>query len=211
MSPATKARKKSKATAKRETTAGRKRASGHAAAPAREDVDDLADLVRAGSMGATSKAAERFLAKVAPAAVGAGASEDAMAPTFTISITGVSANSQAGAQNAFLAGSDALALVINISVSQDIINAGSHFTAHFQIIEFATNNVKVDQVTANSAFSWGSNFWISRGNNWGPTANDYTTPAKWGLAVGLYTFRATVEVIGLGAFATSQELPFRVR
>jgi hypothetical protein len=54
------------------------------------------------------------------------------------------------------------------------------------------------------------NFWISRGNNWGPVS-DYTTPAKWGLTAGLYAFRATVEVLGIGTFAASQELPFRVR
>lgn len=175
------------------------------------DVTTLARDMRGGSMGATSKAAEKYLAKVAPIALGRGAPKGVTALAFTLSITGVSTNSQAGAQNAFLLNSDALALVINISVSQDIINAGYHFTAHFQIIEFATNNVKVDVPTANSAFSWGTNFWISRGNNWGPTANDYTTPAKWGLVTGLYMFRATVEVLGIGTFSASQELPFRVR
>jgi hypothetical protein len=178
---------------------------------ATDTITTLAGDVRAGSMGATSKAAEKYLAKVAPAVIGVGATKDVAAAAFTLSVTGVSTNSQAGAQNAFLLNTDALALVINISASPDIINAGYHFTAHFQIIEFATNNVKVDVATANSPFSWGPNFWISRGNNWGPTANDYTTPAKWGLAAGLYSFRATVEVLGIGTFAASQELPFRVR
>jgi hypothetical protein len=212
MSPATKTRPKAsrKTKSTKSGKASGKRSTKEAAAPAIE-IADLGDLVRAGSLGATGKAAERFLAKLAPVAVGAGAAQDVMAAGFTLSITGVSSNSQAGAQNAFLLNSDALALVINISASQDIINAGYHFTAHFQIIEFATNNVRVDIATANSPFSWGPNFWISRGNNWGPAPSDYTTPAKWGLTAGLYAFRATVEVLGIGTFAASQELPFRVR
>jgi hypothetical protein len=203
MSPTTKVKKTTKA------AKSAKKAS--ATATITRDVDDLGNYVRAGSLGATSKTAERHLAKVAPSILGAGAPKEAPAAVYTLSVTGVSSNSQAGAQNAFLLSNDALALVINISVSQDIINAGYHFTAHFQIIEFSTNNVKVDVATANSPFSWGPNFWISRGNNWGPTANDYTTPAKWGLAASLDSFRATVEVLGIGTFAASQELPFRVR
>jgi hypothetical protein len=206
MSPATKATKKTKS-AKR--SKGPERRAGTTAAA---DTGGLDELVRGGALGTTAKAAEKQLAKAARPVTGPGPAKGPMlAPAFTLTITGISTNSQAGAQNAFLLNGDALTLVINIAVTQDIINAGHHFTAHFQIIEFATNNVKSDVVTANSAFSWGPNFWISRGNNWGPASSDYTTPAKWGLTAGLYFFRATVEVLGIGAFAASQELPFRVR
>jgi len=211
MSPATTSKTKGRKTGK-SARATSKRSAPKAEPAAIADVTELGDLMRAGSIGATTKAAEKYLAKVAPAVIGAGAAKDLIsALAFTLNITGVSTNSQAGAQNAFLVNTDALALVINISASQDIITAGYHFTAHFQVIEFASNNVKVDVATANSPFSWGPNFWISRGNNWGPNASDYTTPAKWGLPLGLYSFRATVEVLGIGSFGASQELPFRVR
>jgi len=207
MSPATKATKKTKS-ARPSGRGSVKRGSPAATGEA----GDLGYEMRAGALGATAKAAEKQLSKAARRVAGPGAVRGPMlAPGFTLSINSITTNSQAGTQSAFLLNTDALTLVIHISASQDIIDAGYHFTAHFQIIEFATNNVKADVVTANSAFSWGPNFWISRGNNWGPSTSDYTTPAKWGLSAGLYAFRATVEVRGIGTFAASPELPLRVR
>jgi hypothetical protein len=164
----------------------------------------------AGAMGKTLQAAEKFLASLSPEMVKT--REGPQASALTASITSVSTNSQAGAQTAFLLNSDALALVLNISVSQDVINAGLKFNARFQVIEFATNNVKINNAWGNNnPFSWGPSFWISLGNNWGPSPGDYTTPAKWGLSAGLWVFRGFLEIVGAGTFAVSTEHVFRVR
>ena len=133
------------------------------------------------------------------------------APNGTDSIAAMSTNSQAGAQNTFLRSSDALAFVMNISAGQDLVSAGYRFNAYFQVVEFNTNNVVIHRAwNNNNAFSWGTDFWISLGNNWGPPAN-YDTAAKWGLNAGLYMLRGIVEVLGHTAFSVSAELPFRVR
>jgi len=74
----------------------------------------------------------------------------------------------------------------------------------------ATNKVVRQVVNPNQAFSFGQWFWISMGNNWGPTPGDYTTPQKWGLSPGLYYFRGAITVQNTNAFAISPNKWFRV-
>ncbi len=136
-----------------------------------------------------------------------------LAPTSTqtIDITNVRTSSQHGNTSTFLRTWDALTLVINISASQALVNSGRKFDANYQIIDYDTNTVVKNHWRRNTPFSWGTNFWISQGNNWGPERDNYTTPEKWGLGTGLYIFRATVQVQGTGAFSYSKDQVFRVR
>jgi hypothetical protein len=176
---------------------------------------------RAGAHGVTYDEAEQKLTQQLHYMLEMGEQEGmataALAPEFEaqaaggIAVAGVRTASQAGNQNVFLLNADALALVIDITATQALVSSGRRFDANFQIIEFATNNVRVNQAWNSIAFSWGTNFWISQGNNWGPNPSDYTTPAKWGLAAGLYMFRATLAVQGAPDFAVSGEAVFRVR
>lgn len=126
-----------------------------------------------------------------------------------IDITGVGTNSQAGRRNVFRRTSDALAFVINVSASQAIVNSGRRFDADYIIVRVEDNRVARRVRRGNSPFSWGRFFWISQGNTW--DAANYETPAKWGFGNGLYIFRATIQVRGLSAFATSGDWVFRVR
>lgn len=130
---------------------------------------------------------------------------------LSIDIAGIGTSSQAGSQVVFLRNTDALTFVMSLVASQQLVDSGRKFDANFQIIDVLTNTVKRNDWWNNSAFSWGTHFWISKGNNWGPNPSDYDTPAKWGLNAGLYLYRATVEVQGIGAFSFAQEFPFRVR
>jgi hypothetical protein len=177
--------------------------------------------VRAGSFGETFDEAERSLAfeMMAPMDLGIDLEEDDESrvmrdglgiQAITLAISGVRTASQAGTQVAFRRTGDALALVLDIAASQELVNSGRRFDANFQIIDYSTNAVRRSVWTRNSAFSLGTHFWISQGNNWGPAAS-YTTPEKWGLPVGLYALRGTIEVLGIGTFAFSSEHPFRVR
>lgn len=172
------------------------------------------DMQRGGALGVTlDEAAQNLSALIATPAAETLEMADGLeaAPNGTISVAGMSTNSQAGAQNTFLRTSDALAFVMSISAGSDLVSAGYRFNAYFQVVEFNTNNVVIHRAwNNNNAFSWGTDFWISLGNNWGPPAN-YETPAKWGLNVGLYMLRGIVEVVGHPAFNVSAELPFRVR
>lgn len=170
---------------------------------------------RGGSFGATFDDAERALAleRLAPsepAVDGAAAADEVDVQALTVSISGARTSSQAGTQTAFLRTTDALALVLDVVASQDLVSSGRRFDANFQILDYQTNAVRRSVWTRNSAFSWGTHFWISQGNNWGP-AGSYTTPEKWGLPVGVYALRGTIEVLGAGAFAYSVERQFRVR
>jgi hypothetical protein len=166
---------------------------------------------RGGALGATYDEAERLLAVETKLAPGETPETNLPGPGIAIAIAGVRTVSQAGNQNAFLLNTDALTLVIDVSATPDLVNSGAKFDANFEIIEYATNNVKVNNAWNAIPFSWGTDFWISQGNNWGPKPTDYTTPAKWGLAAGIYLYRATVAVEGLNAFAFSTEVSFRVR
>lgn len=129
----------------------------------------------------------------------------------TISITSIRTSSQHGNTLTFLRTWDALAFIITIHASQALVNSGRKFDANYQIIDYDTNTVVKSIWRNDTGFNWGSNFWISQGNNWGPERSNYDTPAKWGFGTGLYIFRATVEVQGTGAFSYSRDHVFRVR
>lgn len=171
---------------------------------------------REGSFGDTQEEADVALAveRLAPSdSVGAddpAAAGEVGVQAITVAITRVRTASQAGTQETFRRTGDALALVLDVAASQDLVDSGLRFDANFQILDYQTNTVRRSVWTRNSAFSWGTHFWISQGNNWGP-ASDYTTPEKWGLPVGVYALRGTIEVLGAGAFAFSAERTFRVR
>ncbi len=76
---------------------------------------------------------------------------------------------------------DALALVMDCVSSDDLLALPRpRFVAEFQIIDSSTDTVLVSR-TLTHDLEWGSSFWISMGNNWGPNSSDYTTPEKWGL------------------------------
>lgn len=174
----------------------------------------LGNVFNGGSLGETFDEAEKLLATSLSSAIEMGEAETArLAPVegMDISISGVQTFSQAGTQTTFLIDTDALALIIYVSATQTLVNSGRKFDANFQIIEFGTNAVKLNQWWRNISFAWGSNFWISQGNNWGPTPNDYSTPRKWGLTNGLYIYRATAEVQGLSPYSFSNEQVFRIR
>ena len=112
--------------------------------------------------------------------------------------------------DSFLLTQDALALVMDVAVSRYLVGLGLRYDSIWQIVSAATNKVVRQVVNPNQAFSFGQWFWISMGNNWGPTPGDYTTPQKWGLAAGLYYFRGAITVQNTNAFAISPNKWFRV-
>lgn len=126
-----------------------------------------------------------------------------------IDITSASTSSQAGERNVFLRSSDALTFVIRIAASDAIVRSGRRFDADYIVVRLRDNRVVRHIRRANMAFSWGRWFWISQGNNW--NSSNYDTPARWGFENGIYVFRATVNVQGASAFATSADWVFRVR
>ena len=76
---------------------------------------------------------------------------------------------------------DALALVMDCFASADLLSLPSPmFDAQFEIINPSTDIVVVNQSWMHSLV-WGQSFWISKGNNWGPSSADYQTPEKWGI------------------------------
>jgi hypothetical protein len=100
----------------------------------------------------------------------------------TLTITGVRTVNQAG-QNSqlFHPFNDALALTLDLQASADLLALPqAAFSAEFQIFDPHQHKVVVS-TSWGSNFNWGPNFWISKGNNWGPPA-DYTTPERWGLS-----------------------------
>ncbi len=122
----------------------------------------------------------------------------------SINISSVrTANNSQGDIDHFRYGQDALAFVIDIAATQDLIDLDLKYDAYFQVIDPRTNRVIKNIVNRDSAFTHGRFFWISRGNNWGPNASNYTTPQKWGLSRGTYIFRAAVSVRDTDAFAVS--------
>lgn len=132
------------------------------------------------------------------------------ATNLSLQISGLrTASNGVGDQPTFRHTADALALTIDVSASADVINLGEQFEATYQIINAQTNKV-VRQFTQTLNFSWGQFFWISSGNNWGPTPADFTTPQKWGIGPGTYYFRAALAVRNANVFAMSARKAFRV-
>jgi hypothetical protein len=129
----------------------------------------------------------------------------------TIRIAGLRTVSQTGTQSQFRMRDDALALFIDIKIAEELIRLEIAIDANFQIVENATNLVRVDSWSRDVKPA-GARCWISQGNHWGPGAHKYSTPARWGLREGLYRFRAVLEVPPLGLFSTGDVVRFfRVR
>jgi hypothetical protein len=114
----------------------------------------------------------------------------------SLTIVGVRTVNQLG-QNAklFEPFSDALSLVMDLRASADLLALPTpSFSAEFQIFDVHLHKVVVSSFWG-SAFNWGPNFWISKGNNWGPPA-DYQTPERWGrswTANSIFGFRGIVK------------------
>ena len=100
----------------------------------------------------------------------------------SLTITRVQAANQTGQDTRlFDPFSDALALVLDLHASADLLALPqAAFSAEFQIFDPHLHKVVVS-TSWGSLFNWGPNFWISKGNNWGPPA-DYQTAQRWGLS-----------------------------
>jgi hypothetical protein len=120
------------------------------------------------------------------------------------------ANQSAGNVDSFRLTQDALSLVMDVTASKYLVALGLKYDSIWQIVSAATNKVVRQVVNPNQPFSFGQFFWISMGNNWGPTAGDYTTPQKWGISVGLHYFRGAITVQNTNTFAISSRKWFRV-
>jgi len=114
----------------------------------------------------------------------------------TLQIVGLRTVNQAG-KNALLFDpfGDALSLTMDLRASADLLALPqAAFTAEFQILDPHLHKVVVSTYFG-STFNWGPNFWISKGNNWGPPSA-YQTPEKWGLSWvtnSLFGFRGLVK------------------
>lgn len=130
-----------------------------------------------------------------------------------------------GGQNATLFDpfSDAVSLTLDLQASADLLALPQPaFTAELQIFDPHQHKVVVSTYFG-STFNWGPNFWISKGNNWGPPS-DYTTPEKWGLSWvtnSIFGFRGIVKAqyiptpgsgwTAVDAFSVSAMRWFRVK
>ncbi len=119
---------------------------------------------------------------------------------------------------------DALALKMNCYASADLLALPNpRFHAQFEIINPSMDVVIVNKGWANP-LSWGQYFWISMGNNWGPSGS-YTTPHKWGIhpaahgwnevfgfrgIIKAYSFQGENGEIDIDAFGVSEIRWFRV-
>jgi hypothetical protein len=90
---------------------------------------------------------------------------------------------------------DALALTMDVYASSDLLALpGAQWYAAYQLLDPRTETVAAQQ-TSSGTFQWGQWFWISKGNNWGPSPV-YTTPEKWGLnwgGLGIFGFRGIIK------------------
>ena len=120
---------------------------------------------------------------------------------------------------------DALALNMDISASADLMELPRPmFMAVFQFIDSLTDTV-IFYHTWLHDFEWGCFFWISIGNNWGPSPSNYTTPERWGLewwkvGSGIFGFRGMIKayswqgedgLITIDAFDVSNIRWFRLK
>jgi hypothetical protein len=120
------------------------------------------------------------------------------------------ANQSAGNVDSFRLTQDALTLVMDVTASRYLVALGVRYDSTWEIVSAATNKVVRLVSNPNQPFSFGQWFWISMGNNWGPTPGDYSTPQKWGLSPGLYYFRGAITVQNTNTFAVSARKWFRV-
>lgn len=130
-------------------------------------------------------------------------------PTITITRSRTASNGVADRAE-FRRTADALALTLDLTATQDLLDLGLRYDAVFQVVDGRTNQVVRQVTTQNAAFSASRSFWISRGNNWGPTPGHFTTPERWGLGTGLFFFRGIVTVRDTNTFSVSQPRWFRV-
>lgn len=146
--------------------------------------------------------------------IGSGVSQESergegRTPDSTVTITGLRTRNQADNQMAFLHDSDALSLVVDLAVSPDFAAGEHEFDANYQVVDFATNKVVVDEWQRGLKATQ-IDLWISAGNNWGPSSTDYDTPAKWGLDIGLYVFRAEIQSSEGDLLSSSGQCLFRI-
>ena len=104
---------------------------------------------------------------------------------------------------------DALALTMDLSATQDLLNLGLTYDAMFQIIDPKTNQARSTTWSRNLRFQHGQAWWISRGTNWG-SSSEWTTPERWGLIPGVWVFRASLTVNGGEPFAVADDHVFQV-
>ena len=117
------------------------------------------------------------------------------------------ADQSVGNVDSFRHTQDALALVMDVAASAELVNLGLNYDAVFQILDVRTNKVVRQSFINNGTFNWGQYFWISMGNNW---AAPYDTPERWGLAAGIYCFRGAIMARNANAFTMPRETWFRV-
>ena len=109
------------------------------------------------------------------------------------------------ARSVFSWDEDALELVIDVAVAAGL-DPAIRFDANFQVVDYATNNVRKDIWSRGLRPRPGETFPIRPGDN------GDMTPERWGLSVGLYLFRAILEIKELHLFCSSQQgALFRVR
>jgi hypothetical protein len=113
----------------------------------------------------------------------------------TLIISGMRTVSQSGNSTLFDPYNDALSLVMDLQASPDLLALPSAaFSAEWQIFDPHLHKVVVSTYWG-SLFNWGPNFWISKGNNWGPPTS-FQTPERWGLswsANSIFGFRGIVK------------------
>jgi hypothetical protein len=101
-------------------------------------------------------------------------------------------------------------LKADIRVDGDPVDSEVSFNANFQLVEYATNAVAHNSWSHGLTLQYGTEFSISQGDL-GSQEPD-STPAKWGLKRGLYSFRALIEIPASGVFCVSDRpVVFRVR
>jgi hypothetical protein len=131
---------------------------------------------------------------------------DAGRPESLFGIVAVKTMTKGGARSVFSWNEDPLALVIDISVTEELLKADIRFDANFQIIDHGTNSVRKDMWSKGLRPRPARNFSIWQGDKWD------MTPERWGLGVGLYLFRGIVEIQQLNFFCSSpNQSLFRVR
>lgn len=101
-----------------------------------------------------------------------------------VRITDVSLYNQHGKATTFHPFTDALTFAMTVAVSPVFVaEPGARIEAVWMSVEAHTQAVKATgRWIGTLPPEWGTNFWVSVGNNWGPSINDYTTPEDWGLA-----------------------------
>lgn len=114
-----------------------------------------------------------------------------------VRITALRTMSRNRVRSVFSWDEDPLALVIDTHVSEESLKTGTCLNANFQLIDYATNRVRKD-IWSPVAPAKGQTFSIWQGDML------ETTPARWGLGVGLYLFRAILEIEKPEYFSLSQ-------